>query len=162
MEGTTMPQTKSETFFFTAVTAWLMVYCMTLYNTALASGSFTNSTFWAAFKGMWAEFIIIFLCAYFLSSRLAKRTALKVVQPSDRQIVIIVTIQIFTVVYQVALASIIGVWHGYGFTAQFLPNYIATYCRNFVMALPLQLLLVGPAARRLFRAVFRRPIPAQP
>ena len=31
-----------------------------------------------------------------------------------------------------------------------------TYCRNFIMALPLQLFLVGPLARKLFRMLFRR------
>ncbi len=49
-----------------------------------------------------------------------------------------------------------GVWHGYGFTSQFLPNYLTTYCRNFIMALPVQLFIAGPIARKLFRLVFRR------
>ncbi|NLK76317.1 MAG: DUF2798 domain-containing protein [Clostridiales bacterium] len=57
---------------------------------------------------------------------------------------------------QVGFASIIGVYHGYGFTTNFLPHYLLTYCRNFVMALPLQLLLVGPLARMIFRKTFRR------
>ncbi len=59
----------------------------------------------------------------------------KVVHPGDRQIIIILTIQIFTVVSQVALASILGVYHDYRFTNQFIPNYLAAYCKNFVMAL---------------------------
>lgn len=151
-----MPKTKKESIFFTALTAWLMVYCMTLYNTVLASGSFTNGDFLLALRGMWVEYVLIFLCAYFLSSRAAKRLAFCVVQPGDRPIAIILTIQVFTVVCQVALASILGVWHGYGFTGQFVPNYNVTYCRNFILALPLQLLFVGPAARGVFRAVFRR------
>lgn len=59
-------------------------------------------------------------------------------------------------VCQVALASILGVWHGYGFTRQILPDYIMTYCRNFIMALPLQLLVAGPLACAIFRAIFGR------
>lgn len=31
-----MPKTKGESIFFTAITAWMMVYVMTLYNTAIA------------------------------------------------------------------------------------------------------------------------------
>ena len=151
-----MPKTKSESIFFTAVTAWIMVYIMTLYNTVLASGRFTNATFLIALKGMWIEFILIFLCAYFLSSPAAKFFAFRVVQPGDRPIVIILMIQVFTVVCQVALASILGVYHGYGFTAQFLPNYLTVYCKNFIMALPVQLFIAGPAARLLFRSLFRR------
>ena len=78
------------------------------------------------------------------------------VKPGDRPIFIILAIQTFTVISQVALASILGVWHGYGFTSQFLPNYLVTYCRNFIMALPVQLFLAGPVVRWLFRLLFRR------
>ena len=151
-----MPKTKFESVIFTAVTAWIMVYIMTLYNTVLATGTFVNATFLIALKGMWLEFVIIFLCAYFISSHVAKHFAFRVVKPGDRPIAVIFAIQTFTVVSQVALASILGVWHGYGFTSQFIPNYLATYCRNFIMALPVQLFLAGPIARALFRLLFRR------
>ncbi len=150
-----MPKTKFQSVVFTAITAWIMVYIMTLYNTVLASGSFTNGSFWAALKGMWIEFIIIFLCAFFISSPVATKLAFRVVQPGDRPIFIIFAIQIATVVCQVALASILGVYHGYGFTAQFIPDYLMTYCRNFVMALPVQLFIAGPIARGLFRVMFK-------
>ena len=151
-----MPQTKTESIFFTAITAWMMVYAMTLYNLVLAMGSFTNASFLLALKEMWLEYIIIGLCAYFISSPAAKKLAFRIDRPGDRPIAIILSIQVFTVVCQVALASIIGVWHGFGFTGQFVPNYLLTYCRNFIMALPLQLLVAGPLARAGFRAVFRR------
>lgn len=149
-----MPKTKFESVVFTAITAWIMVYIMTLYNTVLAMESFTNETFLIALKGMWIEYIIIFLCAFFISSRVAKYFAFRVVRPDDRPIAIIFAIQTFTVVSQVALASVLGVYHGYGFTNQFIPNYLVTYCRNFIMALPVQLFIAGPAARWIFRSVF--------
>lgn len=85
----TMPRTRGESIFFTAITAWMMVYVMTLYNTVLATGSFTNATFLIALKGMWIEYIIIALLAYFVSSHLAKMCAFRVVQPGDRPICII-------------------------------------------------------------------------
>ena len=115
-----------------------------------------NATFLIALKGMWLEFIVIFLCAYFIPSHVAGHFAFRVVKPGDRPIAIIFAIQTFTVVSQVALASILGVWHGHGFTSQFLPNYLTVYCRNFIMALPVQLFLAGPVARALFRLLFRR------
>ena len=151
-----MPKTKFQSVIFTAVTAWIMVYIMTLYNTVLAMGSFTNATFLIALKGMWIEYIIIFLCAFFISSHVAKHFAFRVVKPGDRPIAIIFAIQVFTVVSQVALASILGVYHGYGFTSQFIPNYLVTYCKNFIMALPVQLFIAGPIARWIFRSIFER------
>ncbi len=151
-----MPETRTESIFFTAITAWMMVYVMTLYNTVLAMGSFTNASFLIALKGMWIEYVVIFLLAYFVSSHLAKTCAFRVVKPGDRPIFIILLIQTFTVVWQVFFASFIGVYHGYGITANFIPHYLMTYCKNFVMAFPLQLLIVGPLARLIFRSIFRR------
>lgn len=151
-----MPKTKFQSIIFTAITAWLMVYIMTLYNTVIVTHNFTNSTFLVALNRMWIEFIIIFLCAYFISGHVAKKLAFRIVKSEDRPIVIIFTIQIFTVVSQVALASILGVYHGYGFTAQFIPDYLVTYCKNFIMALPVQLFIVGPTARFIFRNIFAR------
>lgn len=149
-----MPKTKLEAIFFTAITAWMMVYIMTVYNTVLATGAFTNATFLVALRGMWVEFIIIFLLAFFVSSQLAKKFAFRVVDRESRPIHIILTIQVFTVLIQVAFASVIGVYHGYGFTSNFVPDYLMTYCKNFIMALPVQLFFVGPLARWIFRKVF--------
>ena len=143
-----MPETKLESVAFTAVTAWIMVYIMTLYNTVLAAQSFTNITFLSALKGMWVEYVLIFLCAFFFSGKLAKKLAFRVVRQGDRPVFIIFAIQ-------VAFASIIGVYHGYGFTGNVIPDYLVTYCRNFVMALHVQLFIAGPAARQLFRKLFR-------
>ena len=78
-----MPRTRGESIFFTAITAWMMVYVMTVYNTVLATGSFTNTTFLIALKGMWIEYIIIGLLAYFVSGHLSKMCAFRVVQPCD-------------------------------------------------------------------------------
>lgn len=54
-----MSKTKPQSLFFTAITAFITVYGMTLYNTVLA---------------------------YFLLSRFAKEFAFKVVKPADSKI----------------------------------------------------------------------------
>ncbi len=82
--GGIMPETKFESVVFTAVTAFLMVYIMTLYNTVLASGQFVNLTFLISLKSMWFEFVIIGLCAFFISSPLAKHFAFKIGRGTDR------------------------------------------------------------------------------
>lgn len=151
-----MPKTKFQNFIFTLLTAWMMVYIMTLYNKVLAIGEFTNATFLLALRSMWGEYVLSFLCAFFISSRVSKYFAFRIVKPGDRPIAIIFAIQIFTVVSQVALMSILGTYHVYGFTTQIVPNYITVYCKNFVMALPVQLFIVGPLVRSVFRAIFER------
>lgn len=63
-------------------------------------------------------------------------------------------IQVFTVISQVSLASILGVYHSYGFDTQFIPHYLITHCRSFMIALPVQLFIVGAMTRYLFRVLF--------
>ena len=67
-----MPKTRFEAIVFTAITAWMMVYVMTLYNTVLATSSLTNSTFFIALKSMWIEFVIILFQVKLLSILLLK------------------------------------------------------------------------------------------
>ena len=78
-----MPKTKLERIFFTAVTAFFMVYGMTIYNTVLANGTFTNRTFLDALTHMWVEYGIIFLLAFFVAGAIAPKLAFWVVQPAD-------------------------------------------------------------------------------
>lgn len=151
-----MPKTKFQSVVFTAITAWIMCYIMTLYNTALSMGSFTNESFLITLKGMWSGFAINFLCTFFISGHLANHCAFLVVKPGDRPIAITFAIQIFTVVFQVGFASILGTYRRYGFTDQFIPNYLLTYCKNFIMAMPVQLFIAGPLTRKIFRAIFER------
>lgn len=151
-----MPKTKLESIAFTAVTAWIMVYIMTVYNTALQHGRLENSMLLTALKGMWLEFALIFLCAYCISGPAAKRLAFRVVRPGDRPIAVILAIQVFTVVLQVLLASLLGAYYAGGLTPQFVSAYLTACACNFIMAMPAQLLVAGPAARALFRLVFRR------
>ena len=151
-----MPKTRFQSVVFTAITAWMMVYCMTLYNTVLATGAFTNKTFLYALRGMWLEYLIIFLCAFFIAGHVAKYFAFRVVQPGDRPIFIIFAIQTFTVITQVFFASIIATIKIHGFTYLFLPQFLTAYCINFIMALPLQLIIAGPLARLIFRSIFLR------
>ena len=122
-----------------------------VYNTVLANGTFTNRTFLDALTHMWVEYGIIFLLAFFVAGAIAPKLAFWVVQPGDRPICIVFAIQTFTVILMVAFASVIGLFHAHGFSANVIPNYIVTYCKNFIIALPLQLILVGPLARFLFR-----------
>ncbi len=151
-----MPKTKFESAVFTAITAFFMVYIMTIYNVVLSSEQFTNYTFLTAIKGMWIEYIIIGLCAYFITGKLAPFFAFRIVTKDTRGIYIVFAIQTFMVIFQVAFASILGVFHSYGFTKNFIPNYLMVYCKNFLLAFPLQLLVVGPLSRNIFRLLFKR------
>ena len=65
-------------------------------------------------------------------------------------------IQIFTVIAQVGFVSILGVYNRYGIDSQFIAEYLQVYCKNFIMALPVQLFIVGPISRVVFRRIFSK------
>ena len=102
------------------------------------------------------EWLIGFLLAFFVAGRVAKYLAFKVAMPQDRAIFIILCIQTFTVCTMVPLMSMVGAIEQNGISVELPVIWLQTVVINFVMALPLQIFLVGPICRRIFRLVFRQ------
>ena len=102
------------------------------------------------------EWLIGFVLAFFVAGNVAKYLAFKVAVPQDRSIFIILCIQTFTVCVMVPLMSIVGTIEQSGITADLPVIWLQTVAINFVMALPLQIFLVGPLCRGIFRMIFRR------
>lgn len=155
-----MPQTKFQTFIFTLITSGIMIYLMGVYNVAVNTGGLTGTTFAHAVHSFPLEWLIGFLCAYFIAGRVAKYFAFKVVQPGDRPIFIILCIQTFTVCTMVPIMSLVGTIESSGITPQIVTIWLQTVCLNFVMAYPLQILAVGPFCRFLFRKMFAKQLNA--
>lgn len=151
-----MPKTRFENVVFTLITSGLMIFFMGVYNVAIHTGGLKYSTFIYAAHSFLAEWIIGFFLAFFAAGRLAKYLAFKVAIPQDRAIFIILCIQTFTVCIMVPLMSMVGTIEQNGITAELPVIWLQTAVINFVVALPLQIFLVGPICRGIFRAVFRR------
>lgn len=150
-----MPETKFENVFFTLITSGLMIFLMGVYNVALHTGGLEYSTFLYAAHSFLPEWLIGFLLAFFVAGRAAKHFAFKVATPQDRAIFIILCIQTFTVCVMVPLMSMVGTIEQNGITAKLPVIWLQTAVLNFVMALPLQIFLVGPICRRIFKVIFR-------
>ena len=151
-----MPRTRLENVIFTLITSGLMIFFMGVYNVAVHTGGLKYSTFIYAAHSFLVEWIIGFFLAFFVAGRLAKYLAFKVAIPQDRAIFIILCIQTFTVCIMVPLMSMVGTIEQNGITAELPVIWLQTAVINFIMALPLQIFLVGPICRGIFRAVFRR------
>ena len=151
-----MPKTKFENAFFTLITSGLMIFIMGVYNVAIHTGGLKYSTFVYAAHSFLPEWIIGFFLAFFFAGRAAKRLAFKVVTPQDRAVFIILCIQTFTVCVMVPLMSLVGTLEQSGLITELPVIWLQTVVINFVMALPLQIFLVGPICRRIFRMIFQR------
>ena len=153
-----MPQTKFQGFIFTLMTVILMAYFMIVYSIAINSPvGLVNNTFLEAIKEFPLEVIIVFICAYFIASPIAKKLAFRIVNPKqDNKMFVILSIQTFTVLVMVGLMSIYALFAQHLINSNLICNYIVLYCKNFIMAYPLQIFLVGPIVRNLFRTIFKK------
>lgn len=152
-----MPQTKFQNFVFTLMTAILMAYLMIVYNVAISSNDgLVNQTFLIALKEFRIEVIIVFFLAYFIASPIAKKLAFRIVDPKkDNKMLIILSIQTFTVLVMVALMSIYALFIQHLVNSNVICNYITLFIKNFIMAYPLQIFFVGPVVRNVFRIIFK-------
>lgn len=152
-----MPQTKFQNFVFTLMTAILMAYLIIVYNVAISSNDgLVNQTFLIALKEFRIEVIIVFFLAYFIASPIAKKLAFRIVVPKkDNKMLIILSIQTFTVLVMVALMSIYALFIQHLVNSNVICNYITLFIKNFIMAYPLQIFFVGPVVRNVFRIIFK-------
>ena len=68
---------------------------------------------------------------------------------------IILSIQTFTVLVMVALMSIYALFIQHLVNSNVICNYITLFIKNFIMAYPLQIFFVGPVVRNVFRIIFK-------
>lgn len=153
-----MPKTKTQNFIFTLMTTVLMAYSMIVYSVAINSpDGLVNKTFLIALKEFPLEGLIVFLLTYFVASPIAKKLAFRIVNPKeDNKMFIIFSIQTFTVLIMVYLMSVYALFAKNLINSNIICNYIVLYCKNFIMAYPLQMFLVGPLVRNIFRIIFKK------
>lgn len=150
-----MGQTKLQKFIFTLMMCFFMVLGMTTYNIILNEG-FHSNLLNNLLKDFWLGFIVALLLDIFIVGKLAKPLAFKIVKPTKetKQIKIILAISSCMVVGMVLFMSIFGAIVSSGFTIDALKLYPLCVLRNFIMALPLNLLIVSPIVRFIFNKMF--------
>ena len=152
-----MPKNKFQSVIFTLMMVFCMVFCMTVYTVALGAGGLTYSVFLIAIKEMWIEYVIVFVLIFFLISPAAVKLGHRFVdQKTDSPLLVIVSIQCFTVMMIVPAITLIVTFIHNGFTAAWFTQWITTAAKCFPAALFLQLFYIGPLVRTIFRAIFDR------
>ena len=124
-----MPQNKKESLIYTVLMCFVMVLWMSMYNVALHMGGFSAKA--AAFR--------------FFADRDSSPSR-KVIAVSCCMVVPMV---IFMSLYGgLEMCIVTGQW-------RLLPLvWLTNIPKNFVMALPFQLLVAGPVVRTVFRRAF--------
>ncbi|WP_379159967.1 DUF2798 domain-containing protein [Paenibacillus sp. sgz5001063] len=148
-----MGTNKKEAFIFTAIMCTFMVLFMSIYNVVLSTG-WTSRVITEVAIGFVPALIVGLFMDVVVVSRIAKGIAFKLIKPTDPTIKKVLTISFFMVCGMVLCMSLYGTLAHYGFRGNFLAHYLSTVGYNFICALPLQFIIVGPLTRFLFMRIF--------
>lgn len=153
-----MPQNKRESLIYTVLMCFVMVLWMSIYNAALQYGKLDFEVLAAAWIGFPIAYVFAMCCDWFFVSKLAKGFTFGfLVKPEDSVLKKVVCVSFCMVVPMVLIMSLYGAVEGAVHTGGWngiLSAWLFNIPRNFVMALPLQLLIAGPPVRKVFRGLF--------
>lgn len=158
-----MPKNFKEELLFTAVMAGLMVLVMAGYNITLADG-FSNHFIREVLVGYPLALIVAAICDLGIIGPGVKYIFFHFIindYMKKKQIRIALTISVMMVAGMVTLMSLFGMVVTQNFGGNVFLTYLHTWIFNLFMALPLQLLIVGPIARAILGAVQKRTAPAE-
>lgn len=144
-----MPKTKKESFIFTLMMCCVMVLVMTFYNQWRIHG-LTQEMLHMSLIGFPLAFIVAFIADWILVGPLAKRIAFTFIGPKDPVLKKILWVSTCMVTGMVIIMSLFGALMGVGLSTQLLSAWAINIPYNFIVALPLQVLIAGPLVRTAF------------
>ena len=153
-----MPQNKRESLIFTVMMCFFMVFFMSIYNVACHHGALNLEIVKDAWIGFPIAYCFAMCCDWFLVSGLAKGFAFRfLVKPESEPFKKAIAVSCCMVVPMVIIMSLYGALEGCVKSGDFSPLpiiWLTNIPKNFVMALPFQLIVAGPLVRKVFRGAF--------
>ena len=138
-----MSRNKKEGIIFGVTMCFLMVCGMSAYNLALVGKlSFTKFAI-----GLIPGFIVAFFFDTVIVGPIAKKLAFKLPIDRNNKLQTILAISLLMITGMVTFMSVFGLLMRPELPENIIHAYFTAWGMNFIAALPLQLLLVGPISR---------------
>ncbi|WP_288531648.1 DUF2798 domain-containing protein [uncultured Secundilactobacillus sp.] len=153
-----MPKNFKEEVFFSLIMAGLMVFVMAGYNVALSDG-FSAGYVLEVLKGYPLALVVALILDLGVVGPTAKKIFFNFIfkpKMEKTPAIIGILISILMVAGMVTLMSAFGMIVTANFSGNLVLTYLHTWIFNLFMALPLQLLIVGPIARAALSAFQNR------
>lgn len=144
-----MPSNKKEGIIFGLFMCFGMVLIMSVYNTALHG--FSSYTVGSAAIQFIITFVVAFIAESFVEPK-AKKMALSLPYDKSKKTNFIVALALCMVPMMVLIMSVYGLIltaFMTGIEGSIFTAYLKTVGLNIIVAIPSQLLIVGPISRRL-------------
>ena len=153
-----MPMHKRESLIYTIMMCFTMVLWMSIYNVTLHMGTLNMETIKEAWIGFPIAYVFAMLCDWFVVSGPAKGFAFRfLVNPNSSTMKKVIAVSCCMVVPMVIIMSLYGAFEvaiSQGMWNQIGIIWLTNIPKNFIVALPLQLLIAGPLVRKVFRTLF--------
>ncbi|MCF0146830.1 MAG: DUF2798 domain-containing protein [Clostridium sp.] len=150
-----MPKTKLQSFIFSTMMVFIMVYAMVCYNIAIAMGGMYNEIFLIALYEMPIMWPIGVALEYLIIGKLAKKLAFNIVSVDDKKIFIILAISSMTVCLMCPIMSLIATILFANPGRDIIAVWLQKTVMNFPMAFFFQIFFAGPVVRRLFSTLVK-------
>ncbi|MDN4492718.1 DUF2798 domain-containing protein [Ureibacillus aquaedulcis] len=148
-----MPTTRKESLYFGLIMCFGMVLFMTIYNLYL-NGMLGKISFIGGISNFLLAFIIALMLDLYIVGPYAKKIALKLTANTTKVIYKVLAISTCMVIGMAFFMSIYGLITTYihnGFDSNsVITEFISVFLKNFIFALPLQILVMGPIVRIIF------------
>lgn len=148
-----MPTNKKEGIYFGSMMCFGMVTVMTFYNLYL-NGLLDDMAPLALIGNFVIGFIIALSLDLFVVGPVAKKVAFSLPFDKSKKVLVILAVSFCMVTGMVLTMSLYGVISAFlngGLAGHsFISSYGYTIMMNFIVAFPLQLLVMGPLVRFLF------------
>ena len=138
-----MPRNKKEGIIFGVTMCFLMVCGMSAYNLTLV-GKLSFAKFAV---GLIPGFIVAFFFDTVIVGPVAKKLAFKLPIDRNNKLQTILAISLLMITGMVTFMSVFGLLMRPELPENIVSAYFTAWGMNFIAALPLQLLLVGPISR---------------
>ncbi|PYE47344.1 hypothetical protein HUB98_19655 [Paenibacillus barcinonensis] len=153
-----MPVSKKEQVIFGVMMCTGMVLVMMTFN-LWQTGMIHQMSVMQMLLQFVIALIIAFVVESFIVGPVARKIAFSLPFAKSSKIKGIITMSLLMVIGMVLIMSLFGIVTAY-FTDQFngisvLGLYLHTIVRNFSLALPLQLIVLGPLVRYMFSRMFK-------
>jgi len=155
-----LPTTKKESLYFGAMMCFGMVVVMSVYN-LYVNGLIHTITISGFLMQFLIGFIVAFILDLFIVGPIARKIAFSLPYDKSKKIFVILSMSFCMVLGMVFWMSLYGLGTAYisnGIsTDSIVQSYAAIFIKNFIVALPLQLLIMGPIVRFIFTKIKGNP-----
>lgn len=153
-----MPTTRKESLYFGLIMCFGMVLFMTLYNFYI-NDTFGQISFLGGITNFLIGFIVAIILDLYLVGPIAKKIAFKLTANTSNVLFKILTISTCMVIGMAFFMSIYGLitsyFHNGLYSNSIIKEFLSVFCRNFIVALPLQIIIMGPIVRFLFNKLIK-------